>query len=425
MIKAIYLWLALMLGFPVHCCWAQSGDGVPLAHAVQKLNEVAQSLDARVTPLTEDELLTAVKRWDRKEQPISDSQYEVFKGLEETKALRSANDLYVTLDWRRDTIVSTTETLTAIVKLDLMTDERRGYTFVVRRQALEQRTYPETAAGYEWIVRPEPLLARNVSHRDFVYAIEIDPKLSVTVSRLIHPTGLYDLQVAVFDKRGQRHKLSGQRIGEIGQTLLSKFELDAQSPALSEIVSLGIEGLSLRGASYLSELAIEKAANAGWKILPLPVTGRPLSFEFVSTSGDTVESSKLLGNVVIIDCWASWCAPCVREIPKLKQLHDEYYVNGLRIIGLSFDEDPKKAKQVYEALGVPWSLVSIPADREARALWMQSARIESLPRILVLDKTGQLRSDTSELPFQLIKSLLNEVGELGEGPEAPTPVPLP
>jgi thiol-disulfide isomerase/thioredoxin len=54
------------------------------------------------------------------------------------------------------------------------------------------------------------------------------------------------------------------------------------------------------------------------------------------------------GKVVLVDCWATWCAPCVKKFPHLVEMHKKYADKGLAVVSLSFD-DPALPKQVDDA----------------------------------------------------------------------------
>lgn len=68
-----------------------------------------------------------------------------------------------------------------------------------------------------------------------------------------------------------------------------------------------------------------------------------------STDGVDQRIAALKGKVVLIDCWATWCGPCVSSFPKLVEKHQKYADKGLAVISLSND-DPDNAKDVLEFL---------------------------------------------------------------------------
>jgi thiol-disulfide isomerase/thioredoxin len=71
--------------------------------------------------------------------------------------------------------------------------------------------------------------------------------------------------------------------------------------------------------------------------------GKPFELEFTDAiKGETVSIKGLKGKVVVVDFWATWCGPCVAEMPKMKTLYAEYKPKGVEFIGVSLDQ-PKEA----------------------------------------------------------------------------------
>jgi thiol-disulfide isomerase/thioredoxin len=96
-------------------------------------------------------------------------------------------------------------------------------------------------------------------------------------------------------------------------------------------------------------------------------------FPFTDFEGRRHRLSDYQGRV-LLDFWATWCAPCMAEIPTLRQLHDR----GLQIIGMNADDDPEKPR----ALHLPWPQAALPGIRE---IIERRARIQTYPTYVLLD----------------------------------------
>ena len=60
------------------------------------------------------------------------------------------------------------------------------------------------------------------------------------------------------------------------------------------------------------------------------------------------------GRVVLLDFWATWCGPCLRELPRIRELASRYPSDRFAVVGISLDEDIDELKQFVEAENIPW-----------------------------------------------------------------------
>jgi len=76
---------------------------------------------------------------------------------------------------------------------------------------------------------------------------------------------------------------------------------------------------------------------------------RPVAPDFSLTTidGQNLNLAIYRGKVVLLNFWATWCAPCREEIPRFVQLQDKYRKDGLEIIGISMDDGPGPVRQFY------------------------------------------------------------------------------
>lgn len=112
--------------------------------------------------------------------------------------------------------------------------------------------------------------------------------------------------------------------------------------------------------------------------------GRPAPKFVVSDGMQTVDLAKLRGHVVLLNLWASWCAPCLDETPSLVMLQKE--LPNLDIIGISMDEDPDAYKSFLVRHQIDFTTVRDPSAR-VNALY----GTVQIPETYVIDKNGILR----------------------------------
>ena len=183
--------------------------------------------------------------------------------------------------------------------------------------------------------------------------------------------------------------------------------MDPQTLPASKAVYLGIEILTTKGRLVQAKEVLNRAKKAGVELLPFPEAGVVYEFVLTTMDGKTIRSSDLRGKVVLIDCWATWCSPCMAKMPQLKQLYEKHHKDGLEIVGVCFDHDADKAKETIQSKGLNWPQVFVPSDQKLRDLWEEATGIGALPRLLLLDRSGVLRADCGpgEVKDQISKLL--------------------
>ena len=225
---------------------------------------------------------------------------------------------------------------------------------------------------------------------------------------LAFPEGSGELRVVALDKTGNRFELKPGESGSSDGIALSRHRLDAAVLPRAQVARIGVEQITERGKIERREAAVAKAKEMAIDILPRPAAGELYTFSLKDTAGRPIRSEDLKGKVVIIDCWATWCGPCVAELPALKKLYQKHHERGLEVVGVSLDYKPQKMQDMVDAMNLPWPQVPVPEDPEMRKVWHEVSGITSIPRLLVLDRQGILRGDNwpeQELERQLMALL--------------------
>jgi peroxiredoxin len=118
-----------------------------------------------------------------------------------------------------------------------------------------------------------------------------------------------------------------------------------------------------------------------------PKVKRPLAPDFTlpSVDGETITLSKLRGKVVLVDFWATWCAPCRTAIPHLNDLYKAYRARGLEIIGVSLDTgSQERVRRFAVSMGIRYPIIM--ANDEV----LKNYGIAPIPTTFLIDRKGYI-----------------------------------
>ena len=115
---------------------------------------------------------------------------------------------------------------------------------------------------------------------------------------------------------------------------------------------------------------------------------KPLDIKFTAVDGREVDLSKMRGKVVLIDFWATWCGPCVAELPNVLKAYKELHPKGFEIVGISLDSDKAKLESFVKDKGMEW-----PQFFDGKGWKNEIATtydIHSIPAMWLVDQKGMV-----------------------------------
>jgi len=116
-----------------------------------------------------------------------------------------------------------------------------------------------------------------------------------------------------------------------------------------------------------------------------PAVSAP-DFTLRTADGKNLRLNEQRGRVVLVNFWATWCAPCRQEMPLLNQLYQKYQGSGFTLLGVNVDEDSRNAINVANKLRL-----SFPVLLDADKAVSKRYDLSSMPSTLLIDRDGKVR----------------------------------
>jgi thiol-disulfide isomerase/thioredoxin len=188
------------------------------------------------------------------------------------------------------------------------------------------------------------------------------------------------------------------RLGSAEALLLAFAQANPPAESLGRVTS-----------SYIYELnRLDRATAVAWvdRMLASPYPGiavtaqnwkrnwtagdTPIELKFTAIDGREVDLAQLRGKVVLVDFWATWCGPCIRELPNVKEAYRRYHERGFEVIGISLDH--AKAREAVlkfvKVAELPW-----PQYYDGKGwanTWASAFAINSIPAAWLIDQNGRV-----------------------------------
>ena len=123
------------------------------------------------------------------------------------------------------------------------------------------------------------------------------------------------------------------------------------------------------------------------RLLELP--GKPMEIKGVLLDGQPFDPASLTGKVVLVDFWATWCGPCIAEIPNILAQYDKYHDQGFEVVGISLDQDREALESFVADKGIPWPILH-EKDGGGGHPMATFYGISGIPQLILIGRDGNV-----------------------------------
>lgn len=124
----------------------------------------------------------------------------------------------------------------------------------------------------------------------------------------------------------------------------------------------------------------------------------PAFVEYENHKGGTTSLKDLKGKYVYVDVWATWCGPCIREIPSLKEVEKQFHGKNIAFVSTSIDKASAHNTWVEMVKNKELGGIQLMADNDWNSQFVKDYAIEGIPRFILIDPDGNIVSADAPRP---------------------------
>lgn len=279
------------------------------------------------------------------------------------------------------------------------------------------------APGVFMITRQAAMMFQQLGHKDAAaeayltignaYKDSEDEQIAAEVKSMLEQAAVQSLEVEM-DLDGKLRALLTNQPDSAGPVMeVMKAMLGGEAPGeyalavTSQIAQLlevsgnygeASEAFALLEKSYenhpdasLSAQATARAENGRRRA---GLIGQPFTVTGVLADGSPFDWGKYQGKVVLIDFWATWCGPCLQEIPTIDAAYKKFKDQGFEVVGVNLDDERQSVERFLDVQPLPWATV-LSADPNAQGFENPLAikcGIDAIPFLVLVDREGKVHA---------------------------------
>jgi thiol-disulfide isomerase/thioredoxin len=177
----------------------------------------------------------------------------------------------------------------------------------------------------------------------------------------------------------------------------------------NEVAALAIKTFGPLFAKSGNDKIRELAAGLEGKLRLLELPGKPMEISGTLLDGTAFDQKKLAGQVVLVDFWATWCGPCIAEIPNMTAAYEKYHDKGFEVVGISLDEERADVEKFVTDKKLPWPILF--AGKGWQDPVAQFYGISGIPQLVLIGRDGNVI--TTDVRGEKLEERLAEI--FGDG----------
>jgi len=162
-------------------------------------------------------------------------------------------------------------------------------------------------------------------------------------------------------------------------------------PGGGEVAAAAYKAFGAAFASSSNEQIRSMGESFAGTLRRLSLPGHPMEITGTLLNGKAFDQKTLAGKVVLVDFWATWCGPCVAEIPNVLEQYAKYHDKGFEVVGISLDQDRDALEKFVSEQKIPWPILFEKPQGEG---WQHPLAtfygISGIPTVVLIGRDGNV-----------------------------------